>query len=683
MVLMASVMPLCLYAQKEKKDSTVAYEKKLSEVEIVSHYTKTLDNGDIIMRMAGNPVAEGKSLLEMLNFIPGVVFKDNEIRVNGLEGTQVYIGERKSNIEELKSLQPKQILRVEVIQFPGALYGNANGGVIKVVLRNMLGLAGNVNLGNQEDRDGYVEAALSNFTMLQNGKSTFFNNVRYTPRGIYHTKQERTDKDESGNVSETKIKYKNYDDGFDDNMSFNYDFNSMSNICIYGGIHYTSPVTTNESETDGRLLAIDKSVYSFNYNAGTIYKLKFKNNERWRILRLKAHYTATNVNGNERYSYAPSDNAKNKRHSFAVSFDPNFSFDINKKSNMTFGVLVAYTQDNNRKRGLDDSQLSQVATRRYTLGGTDFKPWAEYYVSVGKFFFRMSLTYVNAMRRYKDKLDASNDFTSRNQSGLSPMGMANWRINKKQSLRFSYRHYYSYPNFGYYNPVATYSSENFYSIGNQHLGMEKFDRFELSYSHNMHMSMYYQCRLGHNIIQVKTHKIDNTDTYYTMPENAGRYVYHQLSLYANYDIAKIWHTNNSLTFSARHENLAGGRGDSYKLYFRTSNQVDFGKKCGIGIDWEMYTKDNRVDYRYNGGYCLDVSGYYKFTKNLHVNVMLCNPIRTHSVLTIKGEDYEIVRRDKTNMDRLRINLTWNFNVGKIRRADMQQDQQMSLQDANL
>lgn len=677
------MLPLCMDAQTAKKDTTVAYEKKLSDVEVVSHYTKRRDNGDIVMRMAGNPVAEGKSVLQMLNFIPGVVSKDDVIRINGLENTEIYIGERRSNIEEIKSLQPSQIQQVEVIPYPGAKYGNVSGGIVKIVLRKMRGLSGNVNLSNQDDKEGFVEASLSNFTLFQTGKNTFYNNVSLSPYDIYHMKQARTDTDADGTKSETTMNYKNYDDAFRYNAGFTHDFNSNSHIVVYGGLKYGSPNITNENETMGNPLSINNKNYNFSYNFGSIYKFSFKNNDKWRTLMLKASYAHTDVNRSERYSYAPDKNAKNKRYYYSVTFDPSFSLDVTKKSSLSFGTYMYHMGDNNHRKGLDSGPLSQVVTRRYAINGFDFHPWTEYQASVGRFFFRLSLKYVNRKVHYKDKLDPTNDYDSKNGDGLIPMGMVNWRISDKQSLRLSYRHYYSYPNYGYYNPVATYSSVNFYSIGNQHLNKEKFDRFELSYNINRHISIYSQCRLANDVIKVRTHRVADSDTYYTMPENAGKYTFAQVTTYVNYDIAKIWHTNNMLHLTAYHESFSGKTSDCYRVYFHTSNQVDIGKKCGVGFDWEMYTKSKSVERSDNGGYCLDLSGYYKFTKDLHLNVMLGNIIRTHSKLTIKGDDYEIVRRDMSNLCRLQVNLTWNFSVGKTRKVDIQEEEQMKLQDATL
>jgi len=123
------------YAQTESADTAISYNRTLNEIEVVAHYLQRKRNGDLVMRIPGNPLAEGKSTLQFLNFIPGVVSKDEAVSINGMDGTEMYIGSRKSDIGELKMIDLPLIQQIEVIKTSDTSYGNVKGGVIKIILK--------------------------------------------------------------------------------------------------------------------------------------------------------------------------------------------------------------------------------------------------------------------------------------------------------------------------------------------------------------------------------------------------------------------------------------------------------------------------------------------------------------------------------------------------------------------
>lgn len=667
------------YAQTEVADTTVSYEQTLDNVDVIAPYLQHRRNGDIIMRIAGNPLAAGKSISQFLNFIPGVVSRNNIISVNGMPDTEFYIGNRKSSIEELKMINLSQIQQIEVIKDPNMSYGNVKGGIIKIILKKQHGVIGGLDLKNQEDKDGYVDASITNFTMYQKGKNSIYNGIYYG-YGRYHSKTIRKDETESS-VTETMMKTKNRDYALRDNVGFIHEFNSSSNITVYGGFAYGDSHKLNTSECNGTDLKIKDNGDNYNYNLGTVYSWIFKKNEKIRKLILKAEYTHTSVNSNDIYSYAQNDKDEGNRYYYSVNFDPRYTFSISKKSVVSMGLLLSYLKDKNDQTGMEDNSLSQVLRRQYTIEGSDFQPWAEIQGNIGHMFYHVGLRYVDGTLHYYDRLDANNDYKNDNQDGWFPNAAINWRISNNKILRLSYRHYYSYPNYGYYNPVAVYSSENFYSIGNQHLKMETFDRIELEYRINNSLSFYYQLKAGDNIIQITTNKYADSNVYFTMPENVGRNMRHQFSIYANYKIFKIWHTNNSINFIANHERIKDATENCMALSFNSTNQIDLGNKAGINIDIELNSKSKTVNYQYSGRYLIDLGGYYQFNKNLHLNIMLGNIIHNHDKMTILGNGYKLIRQDKTNLSRLKINLVWNFSSGKIKKVNTRRVENFELKHA--
>ena len=204
LIILFSIFSLCVNAQENNNDSTIVKDTTLDEVVVKAKYLTKNNKGDVILQVAGNPVAEGKPLSQVLNYIPGVISKDDNVTINGLDGTVFYINDRESSLKEVNAIPTSSISKVEVIGFPDASYGNVKGGIVKIILKKSEGFTTSVTVRNQEDKDGYVDASISNFTLYQKGNNTLYNNFNYYVYGDYHTVNTRRDIYEDS-VSVTKM----------------------------------------------------------------------------------------------------------------------------------------------------------------------------------------------------------------------------------------------------------------------------------------------------------------------------------------------------------------------------------------------------------------------------------------------------------------------------------------------
>jgi len=168
-----------------------------------------------------------------------------------------------------------------------------------------------------------------------------------------------------------------------------------------------------------------------------------------------------------------------------------------------------------------------------------------------------------------------------------------------------------------------------------------------------------------------------------MPENVGRNARHQFSVYANSNIAKIWHTNNSLNFIAGHEKVNNATEDIVAVGFNSTNQISIGEKAAVNINMEFRPKTKTVNYIYNSEYCIDLGAYYRFNKNLYLNVTLGNILRNHAKITMRGNNYKLIRYDKSNLARLSLDLTWNFSTGKVKKVKARAVERFELKHAEL
>lgn len=98
----------------------------------------------------------GKDGTELLSQAPGVWLAEDNISINGSQGTKVFVDDREIRLtgEELltylRSLKSEDIKRIEVIPIAGAEYeANSRGGVILITLRQRInnGIQGNITMG--------------------------------------------------------------------------------------------------------------------------------------------------------------------------------------------------------------------------------------------------------------------------------------------------------------------------------------------------------------------------------------------------------------------------------------------------------------------------------------------------------------------------------------------------------
>ncbi|NPD93099.1 outer membrane beta-barrel protein [Xylanibacter muris] len=576
------------------------------------------------------------------------------------------------------------ISKIEVIGFLDAYYGRVHGGIVKVVLKKTEAFTTSFNVKNQEDKEGYVDASISNFTVYQKGKNTLYNNIRYFLYGDYHTVNTRRDIYEDS-VSVTKMYMNNKCYGsITDNIGFTHNFNKDTYINVYGGVCFENSEKDNISVTDNHILSIHGKNNPWSYNVGSIYKNGIFKNGKKHDLTLKINHSYLHSENTKQYDYYGNDSEYLRRHYYNVSFNPCYKFEIAKNTSINITSFLGYNEDRHYEQGLQNSILQQIVQRDYKTQETNFESWVELQTSLFKCLFaRLSFSYLNGSLHYNDLLSPSNNYKAKGRSGFFYDGLLNWVIKDNRYLLLSFKHYYSFPNIGLYNPMATYSSSNFYNIGNPNLKMEIFNRLELKYTANENLSFLFQLRSGRNIIQTLTHKEENADMYYTRPENVGNNMRYNFLTYLNFDVAKWWRTNNTINLCLYHENLNGDVANCYVAALTSANNFRISGKFGANLEFSLYPKSESVHYQYNAGYYVDLSFYYKFNKNLNLNVMFGNILCSHSKLTIKGSDYELIRKDESNRSRLKLNLTWNFGRGKGKKASIETGQIMEMKSVEL
>jgi hypothetical protein len=88
--------------------------------------------GKTVVRVAGSMLANLPEVGDILRRTPGLKVEDNNITVFGKGTPQIFIDGRESSYEEVKLLQPQQILSIEVDSNPSARYDAQYSSVVRV-----------------------------------------------------------------------------------------------------------------------------------------------------------------------------------------------------------------------------------------------------------------------------------------------------------------------------------------------------------------------------------------------------------------------------------------------------------------------------------------------------------------------------------------------------------------------
>lgn len=124
----------------------------------------------IVMNVSNNPLATGKSSLELFQLAPGVFVNDEDISVNGNSGTQVMVngrilqlsGEDLTNY--LTNLRAEDIQSIEIIAHPPAQYdAKGTGGLINIILKKnkKAGFSGSLSAGYTQGKYAGTDDGLS------------------------------------------------------------------------------------------------------------------------------------------------------------------------------------------------------------------------------------------------------------------------------------------------------------------------------------------------------------------------------------------------------------------------------------------------------------------------------------------------------------------------------------------
>lgn len=639
---------------------------ELSEITVMAHYTNRKLDGSFVTKIKGNPITKGKSVAQLLPFLPGLEVNNSDLKINGREGTIIFLGNRQISFQELNAIPTNLIERIEIIPMLGSEYGvNTNGGALRVYLREESGLMGSLSPNLQFDKDGLVESALSSSTMYRKGKFSLLNTLK-AGYGRYTTNLHRIDENNNG-IIDTRIKTINKENAIFDNLTLGYDFNKNHQLQLYGGVLLNNKTVDNISSVtkpDASTLKQYSEPQLTNYSGGLYYKHVIDENKSDVLL----HIGYVRQESESSIDYNETINQKRLSNTDYISIDPRLNLNLKGKKQLKVGLLFNYLNDNNKSEGINLVNLDKITPNEYTISGADYGIWADYSQFLGdKFYLNAGVRYQGDKLNYTDFINPKANYNI-TYNGIYPTFKFQGILNQKKMSGFSltYRHYFSLPNYGYYSPVVNYQSENFYSQGNPKLSKESFDLIELAYFINRKLTLTYQFNYGRNLIYILTYQDqDNPNIYFTMPENIGKRYRNRLIFNANLTPLKFWKSNNTITLGYNKEKGNNQAIDNTYAMFRSQNQFELSKNMGLTVNVNSATKQEMLNMTVMPTYRMSVGVFASFLKNnLWANLELSNLLHSNDEIRIKHPNFETVRTDLSHLSRLQLSISWTFNSGK-------------------
>lgn len=400
--------------------------RHIDEVVVVARNTE-YRAGRYEVNMLGNPIVRNRSVMQVLDLLPGLRVSENTLSIKGTPVSVVYIDDRLvTDLGELSALRAEDVKSVEVQNKTGAAYSaTTSGGIVRIRLKKLAAgsFYGNVSPSASVSRDGYSTGLALPFS-AQCGRLGIYNYVS----GFYGENEtlDRTysefrnsgyslDSEDRGRITSRNIR---------ELLSLVYKINDRHSIGLGGQIFMGASDPSNTVHTTSAGLAwgdvppqMPEAGYTlYRYGGGTLYNRQYQGSLNYIFrfdtlgsrLSFKADYLHQNVDRN--YGYDTRDFSRPKDaepfstelrrerykllgHLFASRLDLNKNFSEERSFSAGLSYDLRYADNNapvhrfEEEEWVPDPKMSTWFVDRTQSTGA-YTQWADAY---GKFSYQAGL----------------------------------------------------------------------------------------------------------------------------------------------------------------------------------------------------------------------------------------------------------------------------------------------------
>ena len=472
------------------------------------------------------PPTSGKDGTELLSQAPGVWLTDEDISINGANGTKVFVDNREIKLDGekliayLHSLKSEEIKRIEIIPIAGSEYdADMNGGVIQIYLRRRQenGFQGNISMGTTiaPSLNKYIPSLNIN---SQAGKWNFNGALSgiFTPTNKAEMTSTRNYRDEERSFesfSEFNPRT-NYGTG---RIGIIFEMDSLNSIgaeieYTQQGSNDNSNSLTHLSQTGTQLKSIgdyhqENDFHTVSATMNYLHKLD-KNGS---LLKVIADYTNKKSTGHNNYqttqeSHGWSNDTIYRNRTKAVydiaTADLSIKKNLRKNMWLNAGLKYTYTcmDDNSAYEGLSKEQNWEInSAYSYSLLYKEniMGAYVSYSTELGKW------SLAGGLRGEYTRTSDESHHIKRDYLDLFPNLNVTYAFDrmKQWMLVGQYARNVERPPFHALNPNHLQTSDYSYQIGNPYLRPTYINRFSATLVYNYRFTLTVGGNLHHDLIR--------------------------------------------------------------------------------------------------------------------------------------------------------------------------------------
>lgn len=499
----------------------------IDEVVVVARNTE-YRAGRYEVNMLGNPIVRNRSVMQVLDLLPGLRVSENTLSIKGTPVSVVYIDDRLvTDLGELSALRAEDVKSVEVQNKTGAAYSaTTSGGIVRIRLKKLAtgSFYGNVSPSASVSRDGYSTGLALPFS-AQCGRLGIYNYVS----GFYGENEtlDRTysefrnsgyslDSEDRGRITSRNIR---------ELLSLVYKINDRHSIGLGGQIFMGASDPSNTVHTTSAGLAwgdvppqMPEAGYTlYRYGGGTLYNRQYQGSLNYIFrfdtlgsrLSFKADYLHQNVDRN--YGYDTRDFSRPKDaepfstelrrerykllgHLFASRLDLNKNFSEERSFSAGLSYDLRYADNNapvhrfEEEEWIPDPKMSTWFIDRTQSTGA-YTQWADAY---GKFSYQAGLRLQWDRIAYRNAENTG--YEHRDYWRLFPELSLTYTFNPEKGTNINldlYRSSGRLPDNNALSPRRVWQSQYSYTVGNENLEPGWGYDIDLSYTLRNKLTISY------------------------------------------------------------------------------------------------------------------------------------------------------------------------------------------------
>lgn len=456
----------------------------LDEVVVTSkHPTVSYNKGIMSVKIEGTSLESMGKLMEMLEYVPGMIRKNNGVEVLG-RGAPIYLlnGVEMQNTQFLSTLDAKQIRKIEIIKHPSSEYPSGTKAVVNIVTKKTLKDNISVTIGSQTMFRRKVSERPSVFISYK--KDKWLTNLSYD-YGYFQNLNKETYYRDIYSASRTfHVEWQRYSPAINKGQRMNYsvEYSPSDNHKIglsYLFVHYNEnwPVTGQNVESVSNKTTMVKDV---------IENEKIKNNQHlinlnWKgklndksLLQFVQDISLVSKDGTDDVTET-NVKTKSELHNITDSkyrsniYTSNLKY-VNKdlaSMNCSLGLRYDYfktemeTASNDIAKALERSYCNSVSTENiYSAYGELSKEWDKFDINAGIRYEYLKRSISNA-----SEIGGKDVVTDGSDKFLAPHLSMEYRPNDDWSLSLSYSTSHTNPQLSMLNSGVIYKDSLTYETG--------------------------------------------------------------------------------------------------------------------------------------------------------------------------------------------------------------------------